>query len=243
MVESDVARLAAQLHADSVREREEAIEALTALAQAPNAPFDLILERLHARYDWGTDRERDPAVVDALYTAVRRVAIARGRQRGLRLPQPEGIDDAPDDRLVWVSIALVWDAVSIYDGPEVLDASLAFATPEQRGLYAIWWTNSEVCNGGFDQYFLNATGIVWPYAVEGLRQIGAHEVEAIVRRAGTLFPTGSPPADRGKRQRALDQIDQAALSALDDAYYAAYPTELFSRAAAFVRTNLAAFFE
>ncbi|UCH74021.1 MAG: DUF4375 domain-containing protein [Rhodospirillales bacterium] len=102
----------------------------------------------------------------------------------------------------WDHIEPFWESVSIYDGPE--EFLLGFTeTPEHSAhLFAVHWCASEVCNGGFRQFFLNPTGVLAPEAVAGFKAIGMPRTAAIVGEAMASF--GEPyPRDREEREDAL----------------------------------------
>lgn len=105
----------------------------------------------------------------------------------------------------WNHIEPFWDSVSIYDGPE--EFLLGFTeTPEHAAhLLALHWCASEVCNGGFHQFFFNSTGVLAPEAVAGFKAIGMPRTAAVVAAAMASF--GEPyPRDREERQDALDAL-------------------------------------
>ena len=228
------------LNDQEVETRLAAVEKLAQLKELPEPPFDEMLELLRERA--GTDDDRD--VRNAAYEAKRPVAIARGKRRGLRNPRPNTMDMAKfgDRELVWKAIEIVWDAVSIYDGPEMLDAGLKLATRGQTALYAVWWTQSEVRNGGFYQYFDNPTGIVVEYARDGFKYIGANDLASVVERAMSRFPKGHPPLEQAVRRRALQKLGPKPLDGIDDEFYR-HTDSLFSLGAKCVRDNLGDFFE
>lgn len=99
----------------------------------------------------------------------------------------------------------LWWSVSIYDGKEKYDADLAPFTAAQRGVFAVLWYDSEVCNGGHDQFLSNSTGIVWADALAGLKLIGADKcaeiLERVIKKCG-----GSIPFDRNERNDMLDRL-------------------------------------
>jgi hypothetical protein len=206
--------------------------------ETPAPPFDEILELLRERA-----QDDDGDVRTAAYEAKRPVAIERGKRQGLRrrLPAAAEMATLEDRPLVWKAIEIVWDAVSIYDGPEVLDASLRLATPGQAALYAVWWTESEVCNGGFSQYLYNPTGVLVGRARDGFQYIGASDLAAVVERAMRQFPRGCPPLEHGARQRALQKLGPNPFEGLDEQFYK-HTSNLFPVAAKCVRDDLAEFF-
>lgn len=99
----------------------------------------------------------------------------------------------------------LWWSVSIYDSHERYEADLAPFTKSQRLVFAVMWYESEVCNGGHDQFFFNSTGIVWKDALEGFELIGAEKcaenLRKVIEKCG-----GDVPFDRSKRQEMLDKL-------------------------------------
>lgn len=106
----------------------------------------------------------------------------------------------------------VWDDIDIYQGPEEFARSFA-RVPRPAGLlFAAHFCQSEVCNGGFDQFFSNSTGVL------ALEAIGQHIVAEIIEEACSLF--GEPfPRKRSLRQRKLGAIDSELLNSLDQRFY------------------------
>ena len=47
---------------------------------------------------------------------------------------------------------------NFYEGPEEYEASLAGFSREQRWLFAIYWHDAEINNGGQEQFYFNSTG-------------------------------------------------------------------------------------
>lgn len=151
----------------------------------------------------------------AALTDAQRDLLARGEQQR-----------DPGD-LCWSVLAPIRDALPLGDG-EAFAKKLAALRPEHRYLYAIWWCDSEVRNGGFHQFYANPTGVVAPEAAEGFAAIGLARVAEIVRETMNVFGTPFPRrrADRLKRIPAMpganrDKWDP--FTAMDDAYYAALP--------------------
>jgi hypothetical protein len=90
----------------------------------------------------------------------------------------------------------------------------------QRALFAMWWADAEVLNGGFDQFLRNDTGALAADLVPAAKQVGSPEYEAVFRGLTRRFAHGHIPRDRSARIRALDRIPPAALDALDQRYFA-----------------------
>jgi hypothetical protein len=99
--------------------------------------------------------------------------------------------------------------------------------PELQQVFsAIWELESEVNNGGFDQYFRNSDSDVIAYAPTALRAISASACAGIVERAIKLIAP-LPPTQEG-RYRVLDaqgESGQEQLTALDAEFFA-YPDNL-----------------
>ncbi len=79
----------------------------------------------------------------------------------------------------------------------------------EKVLHHIYWLESEVNNGGFDQFFINSSG---DYALDtptALDDIGAHNTANLMKRAIDMFPNGSPSRDRKQRVEQLDSMDES----------------------------------
>lgn len=101
------------------------------------------------------------------------------------------------------------------------DPRLAEPTPGQRALYALRWTEAEVGNGEFDQYFTNSTGYLLPEAQEGARTLGSLEWATLLDEARDIFGTDYPRGreERTARLEALGEDVQARLDDLDGRLY------------------------
>lgn len=115
----------------------------------------------------------------------------------------------------------MWYGVCIYDGLQTYEQNLSRFTENQKYLHAMIWYQSEVDNGGHDQFFFNSTGIVWKNALAGFRKIGFDKAAEILQEAVSLFD-GEPSLDRSERQEQLDSLndnDPECLDDLDDRFY------------------------
>jgi hypothetical protein len=95
-------------------------------------------------------------------------------------------------------------------------------------LVTIWGLESDVNNGGFDQYYFNGSGDQAWFAPTALRNIGAHRAASIVERANALFGEKGPPPDRDERQSApftIREANELAWDILDREFYA-YPDDI-----------------
>jgi Domain of unknown function (DUF4375) len=83
----------------------------------------------------------------------------------------------------WSLVEPFWGKISIYDGAEQFLRQFR-ALPKHVGhLFAGHWCQSEVCNGGFHQFFWNPTGILAPEALQAYQAIGIPVWAAIVKEA------------------------------------------------------------
>ena len=124
------------------------------------------------------------------------------------------------ENLEWRVIKPMWDAVDIYDTLQTLTNGLNSATPGQRAIFATTWLDSEVCNGGFDQFFYNSTGILTNEALLGFDRLMAIAHAELLGQAIGLFPEGQVPSNRGERVELLETVVQKNdLDKLDHLYY------------------------
>jgi hypothetical protein len=65
--------------------------------------------------------------------------------------------------------------------------------------------DAEIQNGGLHQFFANSSGDLAEDAKQGLREIGATNVLAVLMRASAIFPNGMVPTSRDTRTGILDK--------------------------------------
>src|SRR5215204_4513255 len=70
----------------------------------------------------------------------------------------------------WMRLNLSWD-----DGPQEFIRQFQVTPIKASHLYAAHWCQSEVCNGGFHQFFYNTTGILAPESLNGFEAIGLRD--------------------------------------------------------------------
>ncbi|HEX3864405.1 MAG TPA: DMP19 family protein [Stellaceae bacterium] len=101
-------------------------------------------------------------------------------------------------------------------------------SPPERVFGVIWELESEVNNGGFQQYFLNSSGACVPEVVGALKAIAANKAAELVERAIETVGPGIQWADHEARQEKIDVLPEATLDALDklDQAFMAYPDNL-----------------
>jgi hypothetical protein len=99
----------------------------------------------------------------------------------------------------------VWWSGNMSGSVEDYERCLGPFSREQRLMSAVLSYQSEVENGGHDQFFFNSTGIVYPDAVAGLRELNLTEGAEILTEVGRRMG-GAPARDWNERQRQLDKV-------------------------------------
>lgn len=102
-------------------------------------------------------------------------------------------------------VAQVWRSISIYDGSETFLAQFRAISLEVGHLYAAHWCQSEVCNGGFHQFFANDTGVLAPESLAAFHALKLSEWARVLEEAMAFF--GEPyPRDRHERLAKLGKF-------------------------------------
>lgn len=110
---------------------------------------------------------------------------------------------------------LACESINIYDGPEVFLRSFRSVDPDSAVIYAVQFCQSEICNGGFHQFFFNSTGVLAPEAIEAFTRLGMPDTAQVVRQACERLE--SPyPRERSSRKALLNGIN---FRDLDDRFY------------------------
>jgi len=130
----------------------------------------------------------------------------------------------PREMGYWSIVGPVWDAIDIYSGPDVFRQTFNSAPRASALLFAAHFCQSEICNGGFHQFFWNSTGVLAPEAVEGFGEIGQAQVAALLEKGMSLL-WNAYPRDRNERQERLEQIPKSSLDALDNVFYSLIDSE------------------
>ena len=131
----------------------------------------------------------------------------------------------------WDLVEPIWEAVSIYDGGETFLQQYNASPEASRILLAAHWTQSEVRNGGFGQYFSNSTGVLAPEAVVAFKTLAMPRTAAALQQAMAFFDS-TYPRERGEREEALEAAFEASgdddydpFSGIDDSIFDLLDTE------------------
>ena len=87
---------------------------------------------------------------------------------------------------------------------------------KEKAIFAIWWLEAEVNNGGFHQYFWNSAGDNADIAFESLNKIGATKTAELLKQAIEIAFSGSLPLTRDDRQRLLEINEDKKMDALGE---------------------------
>jgi hypothetical protein len=94
-------------------------------------------------------------------------------------------------------------SISIHDGAGKFLRDFAAADVVRGTIFAAYWWQAEVLNGGLSQFFGNSAGVLAPEAVEACRRLGLALLASRLQHAMEWF--GSPyPRDRALRQDRLE---------------------------------------
>ena len=131
----------------------------------------------------------------------------------------------------WNLVKPIWDTVSIYDGPETFLSQYNSSHEVARTLLAAHWSQSEINNGGFEQFFSNSTGVLAPEGALAFHKIGMPHTAKLIERAMALFDAPYP-RDRNEREEALEAAFDAAqvddydpFGDLNDSFFSLVETE------------------
>lgn len=98
-------------------------------------------------------------------------------------------------------------------------------TEPQKVLWLVFVLSAEVKNGGFTQYFMNASGDHANETMNALLAIGAPYHAAILSRALAAWPDQRVPTHTQEREKLFFQIEQAADSIWDNCTKELYKSE------------------
>ncbi len=113
-------------------------------------------------------------------------------------------------------------ALSEYISAKVKKLGYQNLTDADKTFNYVYWLETEVNNGGFNQYFFNSAGDYAQDTVKALQDIGANYTAELLQQAISIFSEKTPSPDRYKRQEQLEKIGEEGeifLSELDQKFY------------------------
>jgi hypothetical protein len=102
------------------------------------------------------------------------------------------------------------------------DVTLSTFSPSQKVFFYAEEFESEMNNGGVEQYLSNSSGDHANPCVAALQKLGRGDVGQILSQALKVFPQGSVPTSRAKRVAAIQHLNEKSKSRweqLDALYY------------------------
>ena len=104
---------------------------------------------------------------------------------------------------IWPISDVPSQCISIYDGADVFQRDFSAAGEVHGTLFAAYWPQAEILNGGLLQFFRNSTGVLAPEAVAAYERLGLPLLASNLQDAMDWF--GSPyPREREVRRARLD---------------------------------------
>ena len=104
----------------------------------------------------------------------------------------------------WPFSDVMHDLISIYEGADAFLEDYEAASTIERTLFAAYWCQAEVLNGGLLQFYSISTGVLAPEAVAAFEDLGLPVLAGLLRESNAWF--GEPyPRDRDARERKLEE--------------------------------------
>jgi len=130
---------------------------------------------------------------------------------------------------------------SIIEGVQAreMESGLKALSPKEQTLFLVWSLESEINNGGFNQFFFNEAGDHSKETLSALREIGAAHTAALLQKAMAVFGAVGPNSECETRQGQVEQLTDAendTLAELDIAFYA-YTDNLSERLSQFMQSK------
>lgn len=155
------------------------------------------------------------------------------------------IDNTSDDELLQV----VFDNLSqkqSADYKNELETVISW-NKSRQAIYIIWILESEVNNGGYNQFYINSSGKFYKYLPDALKLVGANKFSELTRRANDTFEKENPKITQhqdGTIEGFSKSYEDNPLNKLDDEFYELYKTEKLNQIQVnFIRKHKAEFID
>ena len=103
---------------------------------------------------------------------------------------------------LWPSTEISTKFISIYDGADAFLSDYASAPAAHGVVFAAYWLQAEVLNGGLEQFYSNSTGVLAPEAVKACEVLQMPRLATKLKESMAWF--GEPyPREREDRQAML----------------------------------------
>lgn len=151
----------------------------------------------------------------------------------------EILDSIPDDKLLQAVIDYIADGI-IKGRHNKTYRILKKQSIGMQYVWAIWYLEAEVNNGGFNQYFYNSAGEFAEEALNGCKAIGAPKMVEIIEGAmttlGQEFELQKKTREAGTLEAFMESYGESQLGKWDDEFYK-YPENLESLMVQYIRSN------
>jgi hypothetical protein len=135
------------------------------------------------------------------------------------------IDNTSDDKL----LELVFDNLSqnSEDSKNEFESIMSWNKSKQA-IYMIWALESEVNNGGYNQFYFNSSGQFYKYLPDALKLVGAYKFSDLTKRANETFEKENAKISQhqdGTIEGFSKSYENNPLNDFDDEFYDLYQTE------------------
>ncbi len=120
--------------------------------------------------------------------------------------------------LGWLLLRPISTAMSPSEEPALVKRFSA----GQKALYFWWFVDAEVTNGGFVQFYYNEKERYIPAVLNGLKQVGASEMEALISKAHQAFQESKTEIEQARNKSLFNQDlykRLKSLTELDEQYH------------------------
>ncbi|MGB0869634.1 MAG: DMP19 family protein [Flavobacteriales bacterium] len=97
----------------------------------------------------------------------------------------EIIDSLEDDKLLQTIFENI--ETNFEDGEQYTKEKISKLTKGQQAIFSIWMLQTEVNNGGFNQFYYNSSGQFSEMAKDGLEYVGAEKFSQLVDKANKAY--------------------------------------------------------
>lgn len=117
----------------------------------------------------------------------------------------------------------------------------------KKAIYIIWVLESEVNNGGYNQFYFNSSGQFYKYLPDALKLVGANKFSDLMKQANEVFEKDNPKITQhqdGTIEGFSKSYQDNPLNKFDDQFYELYKTENLQQLQVnFIRKHTAEFIE
>ena len=138
----------------------------------------------------------------------------------------EILDSIADDKLEQAIMDNI--DTNFQDGEQYTLDQISKLTKGQQAVFATWWLEAEVNNGGFNQFYFNSSGQFAEMAEIGFKTIGANKFSELTKRANKIYSENKERLeefDDGTMESFSESYKDNPLNDLDTEFYNLYDSE------------------